>query len=45
MVIGRVVNEAVSFEKDSLNRSMKKFVPTIGPNTDCKQWKRKFLAK
>jgi hypothetical protein len=28
---------------DALNRSMKMSVPTMGPNTDFKQWKRDFL--
>jgi hypothetical protein len=45
MVMGRAFNEAVIFDKESLNRSMKMFVPTMGPNTDVKQWKRIFLTK
>jgi hypothetical protein len=28
---------------DALNHSMKMSVPTMGPNTDFKQWKRNFL--
>jgi hypothetical protein len=35
-----VVNEATSFDNESLNRSMKMTVPTMGPNTDFKPWKR-----
>jgi spore cortex formation protein SpoVR/YcgB (stage V sporulation) len=44
VVIGRAVNGATGFNKESLNRSMKIFVPTMGPNTDFKQWKRNFLT-
>jgi hypothetical protein len=36
MVIGCVVNEATGFDKESLNRSMKITVPTMGPNSDFK---------
>jgi hypothetical protein len=43
VVIGRVVNEATGFDKESLNRYMKMTVPTMGPNTDFKQWKRNSL--
>jgi hypothetical protein len=42
MVIGLAVNESTGFDKESLNRSMKMAVPTMGPNTDFKQWKRNF---
>jgi hypothetical protein len=34
MVIGRVLHDATGFDKESLNRSMKMTVPTMGPNTD-----------
>jgi hypothetical protein len=44
VVIGRAVNEATGFDKESLNRSMKMNVPTMGPNTDFKLWKRSFLT-
>jgi hypothetical protein len=44
VVIGRVVHEAAGFDKEALNRSMKLFIPTMGPNTDFKQWKRNFLT-
>jgi hypothetical protein len=44
VVIGRVVHEATGFDKESLNRSMKMVVPTIGPNTYFKQRKRNFLT-
>jgi hypothetical protein len=44
LVIGRVVNVATGFDKESLNRSMKMTVPIMGPNTDFKQWKRNFLT-
>jgi spore cortex formation protein SpoVR/YcgB (stage V sporulation) len=40
MVIGRAAHEATGFDKDALNRSM---LPTMGPTTDFKQWKRNFL--
>jgi hypothetical protein len=43
VVIGRVAHEVTSFDKDALNRSMKMSVPTMGPNTDFKQWKMNFL--
>jgi hypothetical protein len=43
VVIGRPAHEATGFDKDALNRSMKMSVPTIGPTTDFKQWKRNFL--
>jgi hypothetical protein len=43
VVIGRAANEATGFDKDALNRSMEMSVPTMGPTTDFKQWKRKFL--
>jgi hypothetical protein len=43
VVIGRAVHEATDFDKDALNRSMKISVPTMGPTTDFKQWKRNFL--
>jgi hypothetical protein len=44
VVIGRVVNEATGFDKESLNRSMKMTVPTMGPNTEFKPLKRNFLT-
>jgi hypothetical protein len=44
MVIGRAANEAIGFDKESLNRSMKMTVPTMGPNKDSKSWKRNFLT-
>jgi hypothetical protein len=43
VVIGRTAHEATGFDKDALNRSMKMSVPTMGPTTDLKQWKRNFL--
>jgi hypothetical protein len=43
VVIGRLAHEATGFDKDALNRSMKMSVPTMGPNSDFKQWKRNFL--
>jgi hypothetical protein len=43
VVIGRAAHEATGFDKDALNRSMKMPVPTTGPTTDFKQWKRNFL--
>jgi hypothetical protein len=43
VVIGRAAHEATGFDKDALNRSMKMSVPTMGPNSDFKQWKRNFL--
>jgi hypothetical protein len=43
VVIGRAAHEATGFDKDALNRSMKMSVPTMGPTTDFKQWKRNFL--
>jgi hypothetical protein len=33
---GRVINEATGFDKESLNRSIKITVPTMGPNTNFK---------
>jgi hypothetical protein len=42
LVIGRVVNEATGFDKESFNRSIKMTVMTMGPNTDFKQWTRIF---
>jgi hypothetical protein len=44
VVIRRDVHEATGFDKEALDRSMKMFVPTRGPNTNFKQWKRNFLA-
>ena len=44
VVIGRVVNDATGFDKESLNRSMKMTALTMGPNTDFKPWKRNFLT-
>jgi hypothetical protein len=44
VVIGRAVNEATGFDKESLNRSMKMTVPIMGPDTDFKPWKRNFLT-
>jgi hypothetical protein len=43
VVIGHAADEAKGFDKDALNRPMKMSVPTMGPNTDFKQWKRNFL--
>jgi hypothetical protein len=43
VVIGRVAHEAIGFDKDTLNRSMKMSVPTMGPNSDFKLWERNFL--
>jgi hypothetical protein len=43
VVVGRAAHEATGFDKDALNRSMKMSVPTMGPNSDFKQWKRNFL--
>jgi hypothetical protein len=43
VVIGRATHEATGLDKDALNRSMKMSVPTMGPTTDFKQWKRNFL--
>jgi hypothetical protein len=43
VVIGRAAHEATDFDKDALNRSMKMSVPTLGPTTDFKQWKRNFM--
>jgi hypothetical protein len=40
VVIGRAAHDATGFDKDALNRSMKMSVPTMGPTTDFKQWKR-----
>jgi hypothetical protein len=44
MVIGRLVHESNGFDKESLNRSLKMNVPTMGPNTGFLQWKRSFLT-
>jgi hypothetical protein len=44
VVIGRAVCEASDFDKESMKRSMKMYVPTMGPNTDFKQWKRNFVT-
>jgi hypothetical protein len=44
VIVGRATHEAIGFDKDALNRSMEMSVPTIGPNTDFKQWKRNFLT-
>jgi hypothetical protein len=45
VVIGRDGHEAATgFDKESLNRSMKMIVPTMGPNTVFKKWKRNFLT-
>jgi hypothetical protein len=43
VVIGRDAHEATGFNKDALNRSMKMSVPTMGPNSDFKQWNKNFL--
>jgi hypothetical protein len=43
VVIGRAALKATGFDNDALNRSMKMSVPTMGPTTDFKQWKRNFL--
>jgi hypothetical protein len=44
VVIGRAAHEATGFDKDALNRPMKMSVPTVGPTTDFKQWKRNFMS-
>jgi hypothetical protein len=44
MVIGCAVNEDTGFDKESLNRSTKIPVPTMGPSIDFKPWKRNFLT-
>jgi hypothetical protein len=43
VVVGRAAHEATGFDKDALNQSMKMSVPTMGPNSDFKQWRRDFL--
>jgi hypothetical protein len=43
VVIRRAAHEATGFGKEALNRSVKMSVPTMGPTTDFKQWKRNFL--
>jgi hypothetical protein len=43
VVIGLAAHEATGFDKDALNRSMKMSVPTMGPTTDFKPWKRNFF--
>jgi hypothetical protein len=43
VVIGRAAHEATGFDKAALNRSMKMSVPTMGPTTDFKHWKRNYL--
>jgi hypothetical protein len=43
VVVARVAHEATGYDKDALNRSMKISVPTMGLNSDFKQWKRNFL--
>jgi hypothetical protein len=43
VVVGRAAHDAIGFNKDALNRSMKMPVPTMGPNSEFKQWKRNFL--
>jgi hypothetical protein len=43
VVIGRAAHLATGFDKDALNRSMKMSVPTMGPNSDFKHWKRNFM--
>jgi hypothetical protein len=43
VVIGRDVHEATGFDKESLNRSMKMTVPTMGPITDFKSRMLNFL--
>jgi hypothetical protein len=44
VVIGRDVHEPAGLDKETLNRSMKMFVPTMGPNKNFNQWKRIFLT-
>jgi hypothetical protein len=44
VVIGRAVNEATDFDKESINRFMKMTVPTMGPSTNFKPWKRNLLT-
>jgi hypothetical protein len=41
VVIGRDVHEATGFDMESLNRSMKITVPTMGTNTDFKYLEQK----
>jgi hypothetical protein len=43
VVIGRATHEGTGFDKDALNWSMKMPIPTMGPTTDFKQWKRGFM--
>jgi hypothetical protein len=43
VVIGGA-HEATGFDKDALNRSIKMWVPTMGPNSDFKHWKGIFLT-
>jgi hypothetical protein len=43
VVIGRATHEATGFDKEALNRSMKMAVPSMGPTTDLKHWKKNFL--
>jgi hypothetical protein len=43
VVVGRAAHESPGIDKDALNRSMKMSVPTMGPGSDFKQWKRNFL--
>jgi hypothetical protein len=44
VVLRRAAHEATVFDKDALNRSMKVSVPTMGPSSDFRQWKLKFLT-
>jgi hypothetical protein len=43
VVVGRAAHEETGFDKDALSQSMKMSAPTMGPNSDFKQWKRNFL--
>jgi hypothetical protein len=43
VAVGRDAHEATGFDKDAINRFMKMQVPTGGPNSDFKLWKRNFL--
>jgi hypothetical protein len=43
VVIGLAIHEATGFDKD-VKRSIKMYVPTMGPSIDFKQWKSNFLT-
>jgi hypothetical protein len=44
VIVGLAVNEATGFDKESLSRSMKMTVPTMGPNIGFKPWNMNFLS-